>query len=141
MIDGEDRILLLHTQEPSGSLRLWAMPGGGLEDGEDFATAARREGFQETGLAFDLGPCVWTRRHRFLWDGRQIDQDERFFVARVTPGAITPSVPDDDVIGHRWWTLDEITKSNELFTPRRLATLLDSILRGEYPPQPFDCGT
>jgi ADP-ribose pyrophosphatase YjhB (NUDIX family) len=141
MVDGEGRVLLLHAQEPNSTLRLWAMPGGGLQDGEDFPTAALREGLEETGLVFELGPCVWTRRHRFLWDGRQMDQYERFFVARVTHGAITPSLPDDDVIGHRWWTLEEITKSSELFTPRKLATLLDAILRGEYPKQPFDCGT
>ena len=47
-------------------------------------------------------------------DRRHIDQYEQFFVARVSSRTITPSAPDPDVIGHRWWTLDEIITSSEL---------------------------
>jgi hypothetical protein len=44
------------------------------------------------------------------------------------------------VIGHRWWSLNEIERSCEDFAPRRLAVLLPPILRGEFADQPIDCG-
>jgi hypothetical protein len=44
------------------------------------------------------------------------------------------------VIGHRWWSVGDIERSGEEFTPRLLATLLPPILRGEFPDPPIDCG-
>jgi hypothetical protein len=37
----------------------------------------------------------------------------------------------------RWWSMDEIAASEDIFVPRRLAALLPPILRGEYPGVPI----
>ena len=37
----------------------------------------------------------------------------------------------------RWWSMDEIAASEDIFVPRRLAALLPPILRGEYPGAPI----
>jgi hypothetical protein len=41
---------------------------------------------------------------------------------------------------HRWWTLSELEGSPEEISPRRLATLLRSLLAEGPPPTPLDAG-
>jgi hypothetical protein len=76
----------------------------------------------------------------FTWDGRRHDQYERYFVARTEEQPLAPPKRDWYVVGYRWWALEELELSNEEFAPRRLATLLPPILRGEYPEPAIDCG-
>ena len=102
--------------------------------------AAERELYEETGLRLRVNQWVWTRRHIFEWQGRQMDQYERFFVARVDEPEIKPVSADGYVVGHRWWELREIEQSNDEFAPRRIGVLLASLIRGEYPDPPIDCG-
>jgi hypothetical protein len=40
----------------------------------------------------------------------------------------------------RWWTIDELERSEERFAPRRLAELLRTLLRDGPPPEPVDVG-
>ena len=55
--DGDGRLLLIRRgQEPGRGL--WSLPGGRCEPGEDAATAAVRETFEETGLVVSAGPLV-----------------------------------------------------------------------------------
>lgn len=37
----------------------------------------------------------------------------------------------------RWWTADEIAKSDAVFAPRTLAKILPAILASEYPDEPI----
>jgi 8-oxo-dGTP pyrophosphatase MutT (NUDIX family) len=132
--------LLLHQAQDAANHRWWIAPGGGLEPGESFEEAARREVEEETGLVVELGPLVWTRRHRYVFDGKLFDQYERFFVARAFEQRTTPGRPDGNVVASRWWTLAELQTSSEEFAPRRLPALIGDIIEARYPARPFDCG-
>jgi 8-oxo-dGTP pyrophosphatase MutT (NUDIX family) len=144
LLDPEERILLGHVTFPTWLG--WMLPGGGVVAGEDDESALRRELFEETGLlAFELGPLVWTRRHAVdtaHWDG----QLERYFLVRTPWFEPTPHLPpdelDDEYGPHilRWWTLDEIDVSDEIFAPLRLGPLLRTLLERGPPGEPLDAG-
>lgn len=140
LLSDTDRVLLLQGRVVD-ERRWWVSPGGGLRAGESFEAAAARELLEETGLDLPIGPCLWTRRHRFEWFGRVHDQYERFFLVRVR-GEPEPEglEPDGYIIGHRWWSVDEVQRSSDDFSPRRLGTLLPKLLAGTLPDVPFDAG-
>jgi 8-oxo-dGTP pyrophosphatase MutT (NUDIX family) len=128
---------------------LWITPGGGLAPGESPEAAARRELREETGLEPSLGPCIWTRRHVFCFEGRELDVREQFYFAHVAGGAVITDAGWEAaerryMREHRWWTVDEIAAATASavaeFAPRRLAAQLPSLLAGDVPEEPIDCG-
>ena len=51
LLDEQDRVLLVHAADPRTGLGSWYPVGGGVEAGESLDEAARREAYEETGLA------------------------------------------------------------------------------------------
>jgi 8-oxo-dGTP pyrophosphatase MutT (NUDIX family) len=144
VFDPDDRLLLIRVQNVTKT-PLWITPGGGIDAGEDSRAAATRELWEETGIRADVGPCVWTRRHIFEFQGQWLDLRERFYIVRLSEA---PDVSRDNWLDyeheflaeHRWWSVDEIAVSEDYFAPRRMAELLPPLIAGAYPVEPIDCG-
>jgi 8-oxo-dGTP pyrophosphatase MutT (NUDIX family) len=139
LIDGEGRVLLFRggdsARPEAGSW--WFTPGGGVEAGESLVQAARREVFEETGhvLPDDLGPVIWTRTSRFLFEGLLYEQAESFYRAVAAHSRVDYSgwteIERRNVSTHRWWTRDELRETREQVYPEELVDLL-----GDEPPAP-----
>jgi 8-oxo-dGTP pyrophosphatase MutT (NUDIX family) len=145
LCDPEGRVLLFKTKVQDR--HFWITPGGGLNEGETHEAAAARELWEETGLQADcdLLSCVWTRAHSFMFRDHFYDQRERYFFLRCD--ASLPISPEnreeyerEDLVEHRWWSVEEIEASEELFVPRRLGLLLRDLLRDGPPLAPFEVG-
>lgn len=142
LIDGAGRVLLMKWRLQTGGA-IWITPGGGLDQGESHARAALRELAEEVGLrGVELGPWIWSREHRLRWNGRDILQRERFHLVRVESHQPDRSGNDEQelrVIEEvRWWSLEEMARSGEVFSPGRLIELVAPLLEGRLPAQPLE---
>lgn len=145
LLDERDRLLLFLWDDARLDVRrIWITPGGGLQPGESFEQAARRELWEETGIEAEPGPCVWLRRHAVRIGERWIEQRERYFLTRVpridVDRANHTALERAAMREHRLWSVDEIAASREWFAPRRLAELVPPLARGDLPAAPVDVG-
>ncbi|GAA2472831.1 NUDIX hydrolase [Winogradskya humida] len=135
LLDGQDRVLLMHGGDPARpGERWWFTPGGGLNEGETHAEAAARELFEETGLRVDpaqLGESVHHEVAEFSYRNRSYRQDQHFFVHRVPQWEVSTAGYDADeqetITESRWWTAAEIESSTEQLFPDQLADLVRKV--------------
>ncbi|GAA4625744.1 NUDIX hydrolase [Actinoallomurus vinaceus] len=146
LLDDADRVLLLnlyHDHRKPRRGHYWLTPGGGVDAGEALHEAAARELREEIGLVVapeDLGrPVATTSGYaEFSWAKGTFRDD--FFFHRVTahdvdPGGLEP-YEAKQVIGHRWWTVDELAATTEDVYPLGFVPLLRDLMAGRVAPEP-----
>lgn len=143
LLDEHDRVLLVHAADPRTGLRSWYPVGGGVDPGESLDQAARREAYEETGLAvLPPGDHVWTREHTYRFDGRTVEVHEDWLLHRVAHYVPAPAQLSDyevrTVLGFRWWSTDDLRSATETVFPPTLGDLLAALLRDGIPAAPVD---
>jgi double-stranded uracil-DNA glycosylase len=120
VLDADDRVLLVQFKRPVGDETWWGTPGGGIDPGEDHATALRRELAEEVGLhEFELGPYLYEHFGEFPWAKQLYRQRNTTYLVRVEahePRATIDLVPEG-IADVRWWTVAELLASSERFAP------------------------
>ena len=145
LLDRSARIFMVNAEDPLDPYKpsWWEIPGGGVAHGEDSATAAARELYEETGISdVEMGPVIWTQRVLFTFGGYHFDSDEKIHVAWCDGGSYQPkhleALEAAAFLGARWWEVDELLTSSEPVLPERLRDYLGPIARGQIPATPID---
>ena len=131
-----EELLLIKALVPDTGDKLWFTPGGGKEGDESDLVCLAREVFEETGLEpLPAATLVWTRSEQFVFMGEDYHQDERYFLVPTPRFEIAhqslEAHEQQTFLEARWWSLDDIVLSSELFVPADLGTLMKQLLR-EY---------
>ena len=83
----------------------------------------------------DDAPEVLRTRRFWSWAGVTYDQVDHFFLVRV-PEAVEPrpaaltAMELETVMGHAWWTVDELRATAEVLLPPDLGDVLAGLLLG-----------
>ncbi len=150
VVDSADRILLLHTRDPTypelGTW--WELPGGGVEPDEAIEDAAIRELYEETSIRIDpsaIRPSVrWHRHASFRYRGTRHIQCETVITVELSApgpqidGSHRVGFEDEDYFDFAWWDLATVLASSERFYPGQLPVLLPRHLAGTEIEEPFE---
>jgi 8-oxo-dGTP pyrophosphatase MutT (NUDIX family) len=131
IIDHDDRVLLVRFEfRDRGTV--WAMPGGGIDPGEETVEALRRELVEELGLHHaDVGPQIWDMTRTIPeMNPWFLGQHDVIHLVRTAAFEPQPMLTWEELRAEslheiRWWTLEEVEAATDLrFAPRRFPLIL-----------------
>lgn len=138
----DGKVLLMERWRHDGDRQLhyFSIPGGGIEPGESPEAAAERELYEEMLVRITLTKLVATQLEH--------DRTHYYFLAELLEGDphLNPDSEeaarqtiDDNRYQPRWLSATELTETDtQLFpTYQPLHQLLDDLLRGQIPDQPW----
>ena len=155
LLTPDNEILLVRFEFPTR--HVWAMPGGGLDPGEDHLTALHRELAEETGLRDpDIGPHIWTREHVIPFiDGTFDGQRDQIHLVRTKRFDPVPAIGWEQMRAERvhemrWWSLGAVISQAARhaageagvvgFAPGAFADLLQQLVTDGVPARPVQTG-
>ncbi|EEA94997.1 NUDIX hydrolase [Pseudovibrio sp. JE062] len=136
VVDPQNRILLFNFKFDKGPLKgqdYWATVGGGIEPGESFEEAARRELLEETGITEPVTEKIHIGRAIFQTpSGETVDAEEHFFLVTVPHSKIDYSnhteLETQVMRSHRWWTREELETTSLTVFPENILEILEPYL-------------
>jgi 8-oxo-dGTP pyrophosphatase MutT (NUDIX family) len=138
VVDDSGAVLLFRVVDPVTGWAFWETPGGGAEWGEELATTAARELWEETGQSVrpeELGGVVAVERGDWEFWGSSLTTENWYFVVRTAPFEVSTAGWDaaEHLLHHswRWWKADELATAEERVFPSGLGDLLAAFEAGE----------
>ncbi|KUN87605.1 DNA mismatch repair protein MutT [Streptomyces bungoensis] len=131
VVDAGGAVLLFRYDNAEVGVH-WALPGGGLEEGETPREGALRELAEETGWTdLEPGPLLCTWEHDFTRMDVPVRQHEHVYVAHgprrePTGHGLAAAHAADGILTWRWWSRQELAEEAEPVWPPGLARMLDA---------------
>ncbi|WP_227982505.1 NUDIX hydrolase [Nocardia spumae] len=145
LADIDDRILLIAYRGTLDPL-YWITPGGGIDEAESPAEAAVRELGEETGVRLtpdELGPQVAIASGYLEIPGwlAGVFREDYFFHRLPTAGTALDTsgllhYESAAIDEYRWWSVDDLARTDQTVYPLGLAALLSELLAGRRPAEP-----
>lgn len=107
-----DAVLLQKRED----FRIWALPGGGVEAGETYETAAIRETREETGLIVEVAEHV-ANIHR-----PQLGDIQHIYLYQMVGGEIVKQSSETVDVG--WFSIDELPNNCSKATTKYISIAL-----------------
>lgn len=141
----DDTVLHIGGDRCREGVERWFTPGGGIEAGEDPASAAARELYEETALAVDpaalAGPVGFGVYVCFLHRRLLVQKNWYLFlrVERFEPRMLVDVGYEKD-LRFRWLPVEECGSSDGMLEPGLLVSLVKRLRDGDVPAEPVDLG-